>query len=230
MAALLISLSILYKYIPIFILPVLGITNRKINWKFSLSAFAFLTAGFGASYYFWGVKMLNPFLVNAGRESKILSIFRYFRGEYSFLKFFGVENIDFLSTYFVVGAVLTVFVLHVIYQWHYLHSLIITLLAVFLFYKVGHFQFYISVYFILFFYLAKSRQTIGEEVITRKKVFQFLYWLAGITILYGATEGFYRKFSVIREFISVPHTIMLAILLVAFVKQACQSRNKIAFG
>ena len=52
-SALLLSIAILYKYIPLFILPVLFINNRKINWKFSLSSMTFLVFGFGLlAFYF----------------------------------------------------------------------------------------------------------------------------------------------------------------------------------
>ena len=48
-SALLLSLAILYKYIPLFIIPFLCINNKQINWKFSLSTLFFLGGGFGVN-------------------------------------------------------------------------------------------------------------------------------------------------------------------------------------
>jgi len=174
-AALLLSLAILYKYIPLFVLPILCINNRRINWKFSLSTLLFLVFGFGLTFYFWGAKFLYPIFYNSNRESKILSVFRYLRGEYSFLKPLGITNLDHLSLYFVVGSVLLIFIVQLIYKWNWIVSVIITMLAVHMFYLVGHFQFYIAIYFLVFFFLYKFGKAI--DIRSLNNVYLLLYWI-----------------------------------------------------
>lgn len=211
LSAFLLSLAILYKYIPLFALPILFIPNRRINWRFGIATIVFLIVGFGLSFYVWGEKLLNPLLFNSTRESKILSIFRYLRGEYSFLKFVDVENVDYLSTYSLITGVILIFVCHFIFNWKWLFSLVLTLLTVHLFYLVGHFQFYISFYFLLFFFLIKFYDPASG--LNSKVILLCIQWLAGTTLLYGITEGFYRHFSIIREFIGLPHFLILSSVL-----------------
>ena len=226
LSALLISLAILYKYIPIFALPVLCIPNRKINWSFSLSSFVFLGSGFGLTYYLWGDRFLDPVFYNSGRESKILSIFRYFRGDFSFLKVFGIESVDFISTYLVIISVLAVFAFHLIKNWNYFYSLTLSMLLVFLFYKVGHFQYYFLIYLLLIYDFSKSESSLRVNEIVVRRIFLFLYWLAATTFLYGITEGFYRRFHIIREFIGLPHFFILSALIAALVWPADDWRRR----
>ena len=225
LSALLLSLAILYKYIPLFIIPILCINSRKINFKFTLSTIAFLGIGFGTSFYLWGTKFLDPILFNASRESKILSIFRYLRGDYSFLKLFGIDNVDHLSIYFVIGSVVLIFIVQLVYRWHWIVSLIVTMLSIHLFYLVGHFQFYISIYFLLFFYLYKFGRSIGAYEL--KRIFLSLYWIAATTVLYGITEGLYGRFVFIREFIGLPHFIILLLTLISIVSMKRNKLNKV---
>ena len=225
LSALLLSLAILYKYIPLFIIPILCINSRKINFKFTLSTIAFLGIGFGTSFYLWGAKFLDPILFNASRESKILSIFRYLRGDYSFLKLFGIDNVDHLSIYFVIGSVILIFIVQLVYRWHWIVSLIVTMLSIHLFYLVGHFQFYISIYFLLFFYLYKFGRSIGAYEL--KRIFLSLYWIAATTVLYGITEGLYGRFVFIREFIGLPHFIILLLTLISIVSMERNKLNKV---
>lgn len=222
LSALLLSLAILYKYIPLFVIPILCINSRRINFRFTLSTVAFLGMGFGISFYLWGTKFLNPILFNSSRESKILSIFRYLRGDYSFLKLFGIDNVDHLSIYLVIGSVILIFIVQLVYRWHWIVGLVVTMLSIHLFYLVGHFQFYISIYFLLFFYLYKFSYSIGTHEL--KRILLSLYWIAATTLLYGITEGFYKRFAIIREFIGLPHFIILLLTLISIVSM---ERNKV---
>lgn len=218
LSSLLLSLAILYKYIPIFAIPFLCISNRKINWKFSLSLGGFLIAGFGFSYLVWGEKFLNPILFNASRESKILSVFRFLRGDYSPLKFFSIDSVDYLSTYLVVFSVITVFVFHILYNLKTYQSLVLSLMLVFLFYKVGHFQFYFSFILILIYYFNRNYTDMKRlHPLLLHKIWLFLVWIAFATFLYGITEGFYKRFEVIREFIGLPTFIIHLIMAVSFI-------------
>ena len=214
-SALLLAIAIVYKFIPLFILPVLCLNNRKINWQFTFSIIFFLFLGFGGSYYLWGEKMLNPIIYNSGREAKILSIFRYLDGHYSFLNLFEIGSINFLSIYFVVGSVLGIFLAQLLFQWHWIKSLIATLLCVHIFYLVGHFQFHISIYFLMIYFWYKFG---NEENTNQFHLIHFcLCWIAGTTLLYGVTEGFYRHFAIIREFIGLPHFIILSMTLISII-------------
>lgn len=215
-SSILICSAIFYKFYPLFLLPVLFINGRKVNWKFSLSTLFILAAGAGTSYLLWGEKFLHPLLYNSHRESKILSIFRYLRGEFSFLKPFGIENLDHYSNYLVIAGVVITFFLHLFYNWHWMKSLVITFIAVNLFYLVGHFQFYLSLYFMIFYFIIRLDK--DQIDFGFKKMSLFLYWISGATLLFGITEGFYHHFHIIREFIGVPNFIILLITALSVVK------------
>lgn len=225
LSALFLSLAVLYKYIPLFILPFLAVPNQKINWRFSISSFAFLATGFGLTWAVWGDRFLSALFFNSGRESKILSIFRYLRGEYSFLKPFGIENLDHWSTYLVIASVLIIFILHIAYNLNYYESLLLSMLSVLFFYKVGHFQFYIVLYFLLVYYMSRQESGVLPARLV-KYIFYFLFWLAFATVLYGVTEGFYRHFNFLRDIVGLPHSVFLLLVIIALVRYISDSRPK----
>jgi hypothetical protein len=216
-SALWISLSIAYKFIPLFVLPVLFVPNRKLNFKFIIPIVSLLLIIFGLSYFWWGMEVLGPILNNAERESKILSIFRYFRGEYSILSFFGTGDIDYLSPPLVITSVIVVFIYAYLKKIIWVKAAIATVIAVYIFFLVGHFQFYLILCGLVFFYLAFYAEKIS--ILNQKRLYLFIIWIYSLMLLYGVTEGFYRHFYVIREFISVPHVmVMLYCMFLVFLK------------
>ncbi len=225
-SALLLSLAIFYKYFPLFIIPFLCIHSKKINWKFSFSMFTFLGVGIGSTCYIWGNRFFHSLLHTSGRYSKMLSIFRYLRGDFSVLKLFRIDDVDYLSRYILIASILLFFIIHILLNLEYYYSLVISLLLVFMIFPVGHFQFYISAGFILIYFILKYRELLASHLKLRNKLYFFLYWISSVTILYGVTEGFYNKFKIIREFIGLPHFIILTILTVSLIHFAIQTKNK----
>ena len=208
-AAFLIALATLYKYIPIFVLPFLFISKRKINWKFALS-FSFLTIfGLLISYWIWGVALFNPIRYNSLRASKILSIFRFLRGDYSPFQLIGIDNLDFLSSYLVVLAMLLLFIFYLRYNVQWYQGVLLSLLCLHLLYMVGHFQYYILIVLLFLFFINKDFQEIKAlHPDLLWYLWLFIGWICFCTILYAATEGFYRHFAFIREFIGLPTFII----------------------
>ena len=214
LAALLLSIATLYKYIPIYILPFLFISSNRINWKFALSFSLITVLGMLIAYLSWGETLFNPIRYNSHRLSKILSIFRFLRGEYSPFQMVGLENLDFLSTYLLIIAGLGLFALHLWYKMHWYHGVLLAMLSLHLFYMVGHFQYYIIILLLFLFYLNKDWnqiKTLYPDLL--RYIWLFIGWICFATILYAATEGFYRHFEFIREIIGLPSFIINGLLL-----------------
>jgi uncharacterized membrane protein len=68
-SSLFLGLAILYKFVPIFVVPFLCFRDRRIHWRFVGSLTVVLSLGFGVAYLEWGASLLRPFEVGAGRPS-----------------------------------------------------------------------------------------------------------------------------------------------------------------
>ena len=82
-AAIVLAVAVMLKIYPIVFAPFLGLAGRRVSWRF-LTAFVVLVAsGFLLSFLVWGEDTFHSFIYNSGRGSKLLSIFRFLRGDVS---------------------------------------------------------------------------------------------------------------------------------------------------
>ncbi len=204
-SSLLLGAVTLYKFIPIFILPFLCLKSRKLNWRFSLSIFAFLTLGFGISYWTWGKRIFDPILFGAKRVSQSASIFRIIRGEFKPLHFLGIDNLDYLSIYLVLFSLFVIFAFYLVYKIELRQVIILSISFVLLFYKINHIQFYFSLMLLLVYFLIKEYKIIKElspNLLTCIKC--FLLWLSFLVVMWacaGARREFFHSIIGLPTFI-----------------------------
>jgi Glycosyltransferase family 87 len=93
------AMGVLLKYLPVVLLPFLARDRAgRFRFRFVEAAVAAIALGMALSCYWWGPTTLSALTFAANRRSTSLSIFRFIRGHYSPLLWFGVGgNYDFLS-------------------------------------------------------------------------------------------------------------------------------------
>ena len=99
--------GVLLKYLPVVLVPFLALDRGRLRPRFLEVAVASIALGMGLSCYLWGPSTLSPLTLAATRSSTALSIFRFIRGYYSPLVWFGVGgNYDYLAPIIMFLALL----------------------------------------------------------------------------------------------------------------------------
>ncbi|KAA3663511.1 MAG: DUF2029 domain-containing protein [Chloroflexi bacterium] len=197
------ALAIGLKFIPIIMVPFLIYSRKRIRWRFAFSVLISLIIIFGVGYFLWGSNMRLPFQWAAERHSKILSIYRFLRGEFSPLRIV-VENpnLDGLSVYLSITAVSIFFLIHVMYRFDSFVSSIISLGLLLMFYKVGHHQFYITLILLIMLWIGLEYEHIASANATLTPFFIFTIWIAFVSFLYILTDGY--EGTNFREILGLP--------------------------
>lgn len=222
-SALFLSLAILMKFIPIIIIPFLAFYQNRIRWRFSIASISITLIGFYISYLKWGGMVFHPFRVSAEREAKLLSIFRYIDGDFSILPALSNHQTDLISTQIIAYGLILIFFMYLLTNSrNQLTAIALALTFLLTFYKVGHFQFYMSLELILFLLIADLGKEGFHYQAAIKVLFFFIIWFGLLTISFAATEGYYKNFEFLREIISLPQFTVSLILILALYNQLFQ--------
>ena len=211
------SAGILMKFTPIFILPFLIISQKKIHLKYFIKIATYCFSFILVVYLLWGSSGFNIFLIDEHNVSKMFSIFRFIRGEFISLTFFGVEDLDFLSIPLVIVSLVTYFIFHVIKKLDSSISVFISFSLVLLFYKIGHHQFFISLFLLLIYvFLVHGINLIRDRFIMITSILFFTY-LFIMTILYFFTGGYRAEFDLVREWMGLVSFILQFLMTISFI-------------
>lgn len=185
------AVAIAVKFIPIMMVPFLVLTKKRIRWRFAFSLAITTVVIFGVSYLLWGNNIFYPFQMAGERPSKILSIFRFLRGELSPLRVVvDHPDLDWMSVYFSILSVLIFFFAHIKYGLKRVLSSIIALGFLLMFYKVGHHQFYITLIMLIVLWISSDYKQIVDASVDLTAVYIFIIWIAFVSFLYVLTEGY----------------------------------------
>jgi len=216
-AGILFAIAIAYKFYPGFILPFLIFRDKKLNkhflFSFTISLFLIYLSG----YFIWGSAVLEPFRIGIDRPSKSLSIFRFIRGEYHPLGFFGVQNADLYSIYLVLASFLLSIFLYLYYRLDFLLMALFSYVNVLLLFKVGHHQFYFLFLLMSIFIYVKNQDYLKRQKLLVLSNIAFWIWFFIIVIVYPLT-GNYDDYPVIREIIGLPNFIVLSLFNLILIK------------
>jgi hypothetical protein len=204
------GIGILFKFYPIVLLPFLMIDERRFRFSLMSSCVGTMILGLSISVWVWGMSTFNPVLFATDRPSKMLSIFRFLRGEYSPLYFFTDNpNIDAYSFSAMVLFLFIVFYFAWSRKIETSLAAILGLLTALTFYKVGHHQFYVALFLMAPLWYTQS----DLSEFYKNKVFLpmslFLAWIAILTLVYFLT-GHYKILPFLRPTIGLP-TFALAV-------------------
>ena len=225
-AAFALALAVLLKIYPIVFAPFLALDGRKINWRFLTTFVVLMVAGLALSFLVWGESTFHSITYNSGRGSKILSIFRFLRGDASPLKGW-VENVDHLSLpAMAFGGGL---VLALAWKWRLppvsgaLAGILVTLLL----YKVGHQQFFLVIPLAVGLWYS-HRRPYCDRFLSIAMV-TCLVWLAFVSVLYLLTHtynyytgagvtGMAGRWAYLRDWVGLPSFVILVSMLATLLR------------
>lgn len=221
MAGVILGLAISFKFSVIFLVPILFLQEKKWFPRSLVSLGMTVALLYGISYLIWGDTFIIPFLYGTERGSRLLSVFRFIRGNYQPLKFMGIFNLDKYNTLILGGSSLVA--LFLIYRQKIQNAFLqaaILLTTVFMIYKVGNHQYFLTVFPLL----AVINQQIKNTSISRSS-WILLGWYSLATLLYHFTRqefqwGYSGTFFSIREWIGLPTFIVQVLCLFLLFKGA----------
>ena len=237
-AALALALAVMLKIYPIVFAPFLALQGRRVNWAFLTTFIVLMAAGLALSLLVWGESTFHSVIHNSDRHSKMLSIFRFLRGEASPVKNW-VDNLDHLSVQAVALGGGLVFALA--WKWRFppvagaLAGILVTLLL----YKVGHQQFFLVLPLVAGLWYA-YRLPHSDRLLSGALV-ACMAWIAFMGALYLVTHYYTRveigsesirvgvglagRWGFLRDWIGLPTFAILLSMLVALMRHERRSAN-----
>ena len=239
-AALLLAAAVLLKIYPIVFAPFIALEGRRVNWTFVSSFAVLVAAGSALSLFVWGESTFYSITHNSERHSKMLSIFRFLRGDASPLKNW-VDNLDHLSVPAVAVGGCFVFALSWKWRLPALSGAFAGILVTLLLYKVGHQQFFLVVPFAAgIWYVHKLPH--GNRLLNGALV-ACMAWIAFMGALYLVTDYYARvevgaqmvrtgvglvgEWRFLRDWVGLPTFAILLTALVALIRYERLSTNRV---
>lgn len=229
LAAVLLALAVLMKFYPMAMAPFLMFDGRRFNWRFSIAFSVSILAGFLASVVIWGVSTIHPLLFATERVSKLVSIFRFLRGEMSPLHLFTESpNVDFLSLPLMVLVGGLLFIIAWIRRFGVITATILGTVAALTLYKVGHPQFLAVVILLIWYWYARERSDcLNDNILIALPTIAYSSWIAAVTTVYLLTHldtggtwgiGMQEQWLFLRDFIGLPTFLLATWMLVEIVR------------
>ena len=217
LSGLLMAIAVSVKFIPLVMVPFLIFSRTRIRWRYAFSFVITLLLIFGVCYFLWGDDIFRPFLRVHGRPSKMLSVFRFIRGEISPLRLFTANpNFDWLSVYLCLFSVFVFFLIHIQRGFERISSSIISMVILVTLYKVGHHQFYITVTMLIVLWIGLDYKKIKDTGVELISVFAFIIWIAFVSLLYDQTNRYLG--TGLREIIGLPTFLVSVWMLIHLIR------------
>ena len=221
------AIAVAVKFIPIVMVPFFILSRYRIRWQYTISFILSTSLLFGISFLRWGENIFYPFLRGYGRQSKILSIFRFLRGEYSPLALLTDDpNVDRLSIPFALLALVLLFGLYFFFDLDKSLSSIIAFVLLLTLYNVGHHQFHITSTLLLIWWLNQNYKQVAA--LRPQLIYSmggYMSWIAFASLTYVIT----RHYSLVpswRELLGLPTFLISVWLLLDLIRFAFMQKNE----
>ncbi|KMW58962.1 hypothetical protein AIOL_003943 [Candidatus Rhodobacter oscarellae] len=212
-AGLCIGLGALVKFYPLLFAAFFALNRGRLDLRVPLVALGVFLAGMGLAYAVWGDSVLAPFLFGSGREAKMLSVLRFLRS---------VEVVEASALYahlldrnalYALGAVALVGLHAWRARWPWELAVLLGTLSVFVTYKVGHPQFFVSWLAVQAWILA--RRPDPEAVLAARALLPVSVYLSLFQVTYLVSrlvDGAYlaNGWFFVREYGSLPFLACVA--------------------
>lgn len=199
----------LLKFYPAVTLPALALQDGRVRIRVMTAFGRTLLLGFGVAFLVWGRTVFDPLIFADARPSKLLSIFRFLRGRFS-----PTPNLDEYS-----GVVLLIALgVLLFFLWRrrppVLIATAVSLLTLFTFYRAGHVQYLVVLFFVAPLVAMEHWEAISRDRLLQWAALVYGGWITLYQILYYLLHEFSRPpYDTIRE-VSGAINFPLAILLV----------------
>ena len=203
----------LIKFIPLFVLPFLCTKNGRIDWTYGLKISASFIIVFLLAYLLWSPDVINVLKPDDQNVSKMFSIFRSLRGNYG-LGF----SLDYFSIPVVLGSLIVYYYFHYKKHLDVLCSMVVSLLLVLTFYRIGHHQFYLSLLLLFTYWVHQQWEFIKEDKLLFIASHIFWAFIFVMSALYFLSEGYKGTLEGVREWMGYIAFILQIVFLYFLIK------------
>jgi hypothetical protein len=199
--------AIAIKLYPLALLPFFAVRDRRLAWRWIASCVLVVLAIHAAAFALWGDSVWVPFRVAVGRPSDCYSFFYLLRTA-------GLD-VDAASLPLLALSGAIVWTLYVVRRWPLAHGVILGFCVVMLFYKVGHWQFHLFLYFAIVYQWARDPDL---PLVARRAILTYAAWMGVSSITYMACDFYEGPFYPLRWIGCIPATFALGYLFVGLAR------------
>jgi Glycosyltransferase family 87 len=212
------ALGVLTKLYPLALVPLLALDGRRIRGRFLAGFLGTLAAGVAATWWTWGSSFLAPFAYAVERRSSLLSVFYFLRGSRSPLRVLSPSpDLDWLSGYLVLASLALLLASHVRWRLSASFSSALAAVMLFAFYKVGHFQFYVTPLLLLVHWYFREAWDEAESPPRLRALAAYVAWFALVPLAFRQMDHFKGAWGEVREWIGLPSFVIQAWLIASLV-------------
>jgi hypothetical protein len=185
-SALLLAAGVLFKFLPIVLLPFMALDRGRIRGWFLFVAVSAIGIGMGLSYHIWGLSTWAPIEFAARRPAVDLSIFVFLRTNYSpFAYFFGPDNFEDLSPYIMCLALVLTWCWYVRARPDIEVAGVVAVTTMVLFHRTGYPQYHMVPFVLAASWLARhSRNLVGRPGCAMA-IGSYFVWVASYEAYYA---------------------------------------------
>ena len=219
----LLALAFVTKLYPLFVLPFLTANKQTIKSNVLL----FLTiviAVYLAAFFVWGDSVFYPFGKANGRDPAMFSFMAFVFNSYFPFGLVVADTIILLGNLFILVSMAYVF--HQLLKGRFeVHTAVLLgFTFLFMFYKVGNFQFYISYFAVFLYWLLVEFQKPHPNRAVFYTMILFALWFGVMAgLVYPLTDRMQGDYEWLREVIGLPTFIFQLAIVVFLIKN---SRNR----
>ena len=213
-AGLALALGVLTKLYPLVLVPLLALDGRRIRWRFLAAFLGALAGGVFLTWWTWGASFLTPFTYAVERRSSLLSVFYFLRGSRSpLLGLSPSPDVDWLSGYLTVASLALLLAFHVRFRLTASFSSALAAVILFAFYKVGHFQFYVTPLLLLVHWYFREAWDEAKSPPRLPALAAYVAWFALVPLAFRQMGHFKGAWGDVREWIGLPSFLLQAWLI-----------------
>jgi Glycosyltransferase family 87 len=234
-AGLCLAAGVLLKYLPIVLLPFLAFDpdRGRIRPRFLAAALLSIVAGLALSAWIWGPSTFLPLKLAASRDARTLSIFRFFRGPYSPLPWFGLApNLNNLSPLSQL--------LGLAWAWSWWRArkpdveatAVVAVTITVLLYRVGYPQYQMVPFVLTAAWAVRHRDRLRNRTALAVAMAAYFGWLAAFDVYYVLVEQYRMDLAwgYVREVAGLPTFFLGCAFLAAAVRAATPQVPVVATG
>tara|TARA_B100001057_G_scaffold473196_1_gene537339 strand:- start:4778 stop:5860 length:1083 start_codon:yes stop_codon:yes gene_type:complete len=237
----LLGFAALLKFYPILFLIFFALSDKRgISFRCILSGILFFCLGMFFAYLVWGTEIFKPLIFGADRGPKLLSIIKFLDYLNIYIDSQVYQNfINILinkNTLFMLGFILLVFLHGYMAEIEWEYVALVGVLVIFITYKVGHPQFFISWTVLLAWVITSTSPGSKKNLFAWRLtpiaiylgLFHSLYFISGLI-----DDGHLRNdWQIVRDIGSLPFLIVVIVCMILnkdFFKKPWKKKEKLLF-
>jgi hypothetical protein len=213
------GLATLLKIFPLAALPFLLVTHRRNPARLAGGCALTIAVGALAGYALWGTSAFKPLSFAAQRESRLLSIFQFLRGDYSPLRLVtDAPNVDWLSKILLAVAMTALLAAAARRHMHPVVAVTSAFVVLFALYTLGNPQFQMIVFLLVPYLYVTLPASVRLSPLLVVPVAAYLAWYSAFDVVYVVGGMLVEwPWNVLRQVVGLPTFLIAAAALAGLV-------------